>query len=143
MGPRQGHGEFGAHPSPTQNQSRRNRHDRFAYQGLRSQVRRRVGRRDLYPLSVLPRPGRLGHARRDPRGGPELFINVIDHRPLRAVTDDWDWQILGACRGMDVDLVYHPARERRQHTKQRRIEQAKTICQTCRHHRMRHLGRER
>jgi len=33
---------------------------------------------------------------------------AIQTRPARAVTDDWDWQILAACRGMDVESSTTP-----------------------------------
>lgn len=46
------------------------------------------------------------------------------------VAENWDWQRDAACRGMDVEVFYHPPAERRS-TKQRRIEQAKTICAGC------------
>ena len=39
-------------------------------------------------------------------------MSTIDHQPARPVTDDWDWQLSAACRGMDVDTFYHPAGER-------------------------------
>ena len=55
---------------------------------------------------------------------------AIQTRPARAVTDEWDWQILAACRGMDVEIFYHPARERCRQ-KNQRITQAKAVCQTC------------
>lgn len=47
-----------------------------------------------------------------------------------ATTDDCDWQLLAACRGLDVELFYHPSGERR-HEKARRISEAKQICQRC------------
>lgn len=53
-----------------------------------------------------------------------------EHHPRRALTEDWVWQVFGACRGMDVDLFYHPPGESRR-TKTQRINHAKTICHTC------------
>jgi WhiB family redox-sensing transcriptional regulator len=46
------------------------------------------------------------------------------------VAENWDWQLDAACRGMDVEIFYHPPAERRT-TKQRRIDQAKAICGEC------------
>ncbi len=46
------------------------------------------------------------------------------------LTANWDWQLAGACRGMDVDAFYHPPRERNRH-RERRIAQAKAICAHC------------
>ena len=56
--------------------------------------------------------------------------SIIETRPARAVTDDWDWQIHAACRGMDVETFYHPAGER-WHRRSQRIAQAKAVCRTC------------
>lgn len=52
------------------------------------------------------------------------------HRPPQPVTDNWDWQLFGACRGMDVNIFYHPPKERRQQ-KRDRITRAKDTCQNC------------
>lgn len=46
------------------------------------------------------------------------------------VVDEWNWQLAGACRGMDVEAFFLPAGERRR-SKQRRIEAAKLTCQDC------------
>lgn len=57
-------------------------------------------------------------------------------RPMSApalvnpVVDEWNWQLAGACRGMDVEAFFLPAGERRR-SKQRRIEAAKLTCQAC------------
>jgi len=51
-------------------------------------------------------------------------------QPPAPVSESYDWQLHGACRGMDVEIFYHPAGERRQ-VKARRISRAKTICQAC------------
>ena len=70
---------------------------------------------------------------RGPESTPTVsadLVTVIERQPPRPVAVDWAWQVLGACRGLDVELFYHPAGERRS-TKQRRIGQAKAICQTC------------
>ena len=49
---------------------------------------------------------------------------------LGPVTDNWDWQVKAACRGMDVDLFYDPDFARgvslRDHT-----AHAKAICANC------------
>ncbi|WP_395728441.1 WhiB family transcriptional regulator [Nakamurella sp.] len=49
---------------------------------------------------------------------------------LNPVADEWNWQLAGACRGMDVDAFFLAAGERRR-SKQRRIEAAKLTCRTC------------
>ena len=36
-------------------------------------------------------------------------MTTIAHRPARPVTDNWDWQLFAACRGLDVEIFYHPA----------------------------------
>lgn len=46
------------------------------------------------------------------------------------VSEEWDWQLDATCRGMEVELFFHPARERRRQ-KQRRIDEAKAICHRC------------
>ena len=44
--------------------------------------------------------------------------------------DAWDWQLLGACRGTDGDLFFHPENERGP-ARSRREAAAKAICLTC------------
>ena len=46
------------------------------------------------------------------------------------VTDVWDWQIRGACRGMDSTYFFHPEGERGT-AKVSREARAKQVCQTC------------
>ena len=46
------------------------------------------------------------------------------------VTDIWDWQMRGACRGMNSDLFFHPERERGP-ARAIREARAKTVCRTC------------
>jgi WhiB family redox-sensing transcriptional regulator len=46
------------------------------------------------------------------------------------VSEEWNWHFAATCRGMEVELFFHPARERRGQ-KQRRIDQAKAICNDC------------
>jgi WhiB family redox-sensing transcriptional regulator len=50
--------------------------------------------------------------------------------PLLPVSQEWNWQLDATCRGMDVEIFFHPASERR-HRKQRRIDQARAICHGC------------
>jgi WhiB family redox-sensing transcriptional regulator len=42
----------------------------------------------------------------------------------------WQWQRLGACRGMDSSVFYHPDGER-DPSRSRRTAQAKAICGRC------------
>ncbi|MFC4948412.1 WhiB family transcriptional regulator [Pseudonocardia sp. GCM10023141] len=46
------------------------------------------------------------------------------------VADHWEWQLRGACRGLDATLFFHPANERGTARDQREV-QAKLICRTC------------
>ena len=46
------------------------------------------------------------------------------------LAENWHWQLDAACRGMDVEIFYHPTAERRS-TKQHRIDQAKKVCGGC------------
>ncbi|WP_420121728.1 WhiB family transcriptional regulator [Nakamurella sp.] len=46
------------------------------------------------------------------------------------VAERWDWQLAGACRGMDVEAFFLAAGERRR-SKERRIEAAKQTCREC------------
>jgi WhiB family transcriptional regulator, redox-sensing transcriptional regulator len=46
------------------------------------------------------------------------------------VTDIWDWQMRGACRGMDSALFFHPEGERGP-ARSGREAQAKQICASC------------
>lgn len=51
-------------------------------------------------------------------------------RVLNPVAQEWEWQLAAACRGMDVEIFFHPYGERRRQ-KERRIELAKSICHRC------------
>jgi WhiB family redox-sensing transcriptional regulator len=46
------------------------------------------------------------------------------------VTDIWDWQMRGACRGMDSGFFFHPEGERGP-ARANREARAKQICHTC------------
>ena len=54
----------------------------------------------------------------------------IDGRLPQPVSEEWDWQLIAACRGMDVEMFFHPLDEGRI-GRTRRIQQAKVICHTC------------
>jgi len=59
------------------------------------------------------------------------MTNVADTRRLPvAVTDVWDWQMRGACRGMDSALFFHPENERGP-ARAEREARAKQICGGC------------
>jgi WhiB family redox-sensing transcriptional regulator len=45
-------------------------------------------------------------------------------------TDLWDWQLEGACRGLDSSLFFHPDNERGP-SRARRENEAKAICASC------------
>jgi len=46
------------------------------------------------------------------------------------VADLWDWQLLGACRGLDTELFFHPEGERGPRRSNREAA-AKAVCATC------------
>lgn len=46
------------------------------------------------------------------------------------ISDLWDWQYNGSCRGEDPSLFFHPEGERGG-TRRRRDDAAKTICAQC------------
>ena len=52
------------------------------------------------------------------------------HRLPAPVTDIWDWQVRGACRGMDSALFLHPENERGP-ARANRETRAKQICGSC------------
>jgi WhiB family redox-sensing transcriptional regulator len=57
------------------------------------------------------------------------MMTDIDRLPAPLI-DNWDWQGQAACRGMDVSVFFHPPQERNA-ARERRIAQAKAICQGC------------
>ena len=46
------------------------------------------------------------------------------------VADVWSWQVLGACRGLDVERFYHPDGERGP-SRSERERAAKAVCASC------------
>jgi WhiB family transcriptional regulator, redox-sensing transcriptional regulator len=46
------------------------------------------------------------------------------------VAENWSWQRLGSCRGLDSSVFFHPEYERG-NAKLRREERAKAICRRC------------
>ena len=46
------------------------------------------------------------------------------------VADLWDWQLMGACRGEDSALFFHPEGERGS-SREARDAAAKVVCRTC------------
>ncbi|OJY39278.1 WhiB family transcriptional regulator [Pseudonocardia sp. 73-21] len=46
------------------------------------------------------------------------------------ITDNWDWQMRGACRDLDSAVFFHPTRERGP-SRRARVRRAKEICETC------------
>lgn len=44
--------------------------------------------------------------------------------------DAWEWQLLGACRGTDGELFFHPENERGA-ARSRREAAAKAVCRRC------------
>ncbi|QWF81541.1 WhiB family transcriptional regulator [Amycolatopsis sp. CA-230715] len=46
------------------------------------------------------------------------------------VSEEWDWQLRGACRGADSSMFFHTDNERGS-ARERRESRAKAICHTC------------
>ena len=46
------------------------------------------------------------------------------------LSDNWDWQLLGACRGEDTELFFHPEGERGP-SRSNREAAAKKVCASC------------
>ncbi len=46
------------------------------------------------------------------------------------ISDNWDWQVRAACRGLDASVFFHPDNERGA-ARLRRETQAKAICESC------------
>ncbi len=46
------------------------------------------------------------------------------------IGDAWEWQLRGACRGLDTGRFFHPEGERGP-ARARREESAKAVCRTC------------
>ena len=46
------------------------------------------------------------------------------------VSENWEWQLLGACRGVDSELFFHPEGERGPRRANREAA-AKAVCRTC------------
>lgn len=46
------------------------------------------------------------------------------------VADEWDWQLHGACRGVDSSLFFHTDNERG-FARETREARAKAICESC------------
>jgi WhiB family redox-sensing transcriptional regulator len=61
----------------------------------------------------------------------EEAVAVADTRRLPGPNADlWDWQLRGACRGMDSSFFFHPDGERGP-SRANREARAKSICQRC------------
>jgi WhiB family redox-sensing transcriptional regulator len=46
------------------------------------------------------------------------------------VSENWEWQLLGACRGQDTELFFHPEGERGSRRSSREAA-AKAVCAQC------------
>ena len=59
------------------------------------------------------------------------MVAVADTRRLPGPNADiWDWQLRGACRGMDSAFFFHPDGERGP-SRTNREARAKAVCQRC------------
>ena len=65
---------------------------------------------------------------------PTALSNDLDSdavgRLPRATTDEWDWQLQAACRGMDGEWFFPPDREQAK-ARRSRISKAKAVCAHC------------
>jgi WhiB family transcriptional regulator, redox-sensing transcriptional regulator len=59
---------------------------------------------------------------------PDPEMNIKKLPP--ATTDQWDWQLQAACRGMDVTWFFPPEREQAK-ARTSRISRAKAVCAHC------------
>jgi WhiB family transcriptional regulator, redox-sensing transcriptional regulator len=48
----------------------------------------------------------------------------------KPVSEDWDWQMRGSCRGVDSTVFFHPEAERGP-ARLAREEAAKAVCRAC------------
>jgi WhiB family transcriptional regulator, redox-sensing transcriptional regulator len=72
-----------------------------------------------------------GHTGEVGAGARRAVKGVADIRRLPVpVTDIWDWQIRGACRGMDSGFFFHPEGERGP-ARANREARAKEVCRAC------------
>lgn len=46
------------------------------------------------------------------------------------ITENWEWQLLGSCRGTDGELFFHPEGERGPRRANREAA-AKAVCRSC------------
>ncbi|MDT7800159.1 MAG: WhiB family transcriptional regulator, redox-sensing transcriptional regulator [Actinomycetota bacterium] len=56
-------------------------------------------------------------------------VSEVSRLPV-VVSENWDWQMRGACRGMDAAVFFHSDNERGM-ARKRREELAKQICASC------------
>lgn len=64
-----------------------------------------------------------------PHDDRTLSMTDISRLPGPAM-DRWEWQMLGACRGEDTELFFHPEGERGP-SRANREAGAKAVCATC------------
>lgn len=58
-------------------------------------------------------------------------MEMTDTRRLpKPVATEWDWQLQGACQGLNSSVFFHPDGERGS-ARARRADRAKAICQHC------------
>jgi WhiB family redox-sensing transcriptional regulator len=72
--------------------------------------------------------GHLGTGEVRASGGVSRMADI--RRLPNPVTDIWDWQMQGACRGMDSGFFFHPEGERGP-ARANREARAKQVCRTC------------
>ncbi len=67
--------------------------------------------------------------RRPPLTG-SVIVMPNGRRLPDPVGEHWEWQVLAACRGMDVERFFHPQNESGP-ARDERIAAAKLVCQDC------------
>jgi WhiB family redox-sensing transcriptional regulator len=71
----------------------------------------------------------VGAARSHVNGVRVVRVVNVGQMPA-AVAESWEWQLRGACRGLDSGMFFHPEYERG-NAKARREERAKSVCRRC------------
>ena len=79
----------------------------------------------------LPKEKSARRTRESSRTGTRPLDPEPDFKRLpSATTDEWDWQLAAACRGMDDTWFFPPDREQAK-ARTSRISRAKAVCAHC------------
>ncbi len=58
------------------------------------------------------------------------MVNRLVVRLIQPLIENWDWQLIAACRGKDPAIFFHPDKESRK-ARKRRLSRARVICNDC------------